>query len=131
MAAEGPTPVEARCGGTSWDGLRRCDPVTGLTTTIPRCWPSTRCCTAHRRWWRGCTGIWSGPRRSLAGALGGGLDARLAAGQIIAVRRILAQEKLAADRGGGAGSRTCGTTRVAAAGRAFGALAETLSRLLD
>nr|WP_202552501.1 TetR family transcriptional regulator [Streptomyces sp. SID8352] len=65
---------------------------------------------------------------ALAEALGGGLDARLAAAQIVAVRRVLALENW---RRIAAGERA-GDVRedaVAATGRAFGALAAGLPGL--
>jgi AcrR family transcriptional regulator len=65
---------------------------------------------------------------ALAEVLGGDLDARLAAGQIVAVRRILAQENW---RRIEAGERADAVrpTAVAAAERAFGALAAGLPAL--
>jgi len=73
------------------DGLRRRDPVTGLNDH-----PAVR---AFYRLLYGTPSLvarlYAHLERSeaaLAEALGGGLDARLAAGQIIAVRRILAEE---------------------------------------
>ncbi|MEU6776369.1 TetR family transcriptional regulator [Streptomyces sp. NPDC046759] len=65
---------------------------------------------------------------ALAGALGGGLDARLAAGQIVAVQRILAQENW---RRVAAGERIeeVEPDAVRAAERAFRRLAEGLPDL--
>ncbi|MFI1166020.1 helix-turn-helix domain-containing protein [Streptomyces sp. NPDC020801] len=72
-------------------GLERCDPVTGLNDdpevlafhTLLYGTPSlvARLHTHLER-----------SEAALAGALGGGLDARLAAGQIVAVQRVLAQD---------------------------------------
>ncbi|CAL9530242.1 MULTISPECIES: TetR family transcriptional regulator [Streptomyces] len=65
---------------------------------------------------------------ALAEALGGGLDARLAAGQIIAVQRVLAQEnwrRIAA----GEPVEDVAPDAVRAAERAFGRLAEALPEL--
>ncbi len=72
--------------------------------------------------------MWSGRRRRLAEALGGGLDARLAAGQIIAVQRILAEEnwrRIAA----GEPVEQVAPDAVRAAERAFRRLAEGLPEL--
>ncbi|KOT33847.1 TetR family transcriptional regulator [Streptomyces caelestis] len=128
VAAEGPTPVEA-LRRHFLDGLRRCDPVTGLNDdpevlAFHTLLYGTPALVAR------LYGHLERSEEALAGALGGGLDARLAAGQIIAVRRILAQENW---RRIAAGERVedVRDDAVAAAGRAFGALAETLSRLLD
>jgi AcrR family transcriptional regulator len=73
------------------DGLRRCDPVTGLNDD-PRV-------LAYHALLYGTPSlvarVYAYQQRSeaaLAEALGGDLDARLAAGQIIAVQRILANE---------------------------------------
>lgn len=73
------------------DGLDRCDPVTGLNDD-PRV-------LAYHSLLYGTPSlvarVYEYLRRSeaaLAEALGGGLDARLAAGQIVAVRRVLAEE---------------------------------------
>ncbi|MFD7700064.1 TetR family transcriptional regulator [Streptomyces caelestis] len=126
VAAEGPTPVEA-LRRHFLDGLQRCDPVTGLNDdpevlAFHTLLYGTPALVAR---------LYAYLERSeeaLAGALGGGLDARLAAGQIIAVRRILAQENW---RRIAAGERIedVRDDAVAAAGRAFGVLAETLPRL--
>ncbi|KOV23387.1 MULTISPECIES: TetR family transcriptional regulator [Streptomyces] len=128
VAAEGPTPVEA-LRRHFLDGLRRCDPVTGLNDdpevlAFHTLLYGTPALVAR------LYGHLERSEEALAGALGGGLDARLAAGQIIAVRRILAQENW---RRIAAGERVedVRDDAVAAAGRAFGALAETLSRLLN
>ncbi|MEZ3182249.1 TetR/AcrR family transcriptional regulator [Streptomyces pimonensis] len=128
VAAEGPTPVEA-LRRHFLDGLRRCDPVTGLNDdpevlAFHTLLYGTPALVAR------LYGYLERSEEALAGVLGGGLDARLAAGQIIAVRRILAQENW---RRIAAGERV-GDVRddaVAAAGRAFGVLAEALPRLMN
>ncbi|OKK07201.1 TetR family transcriptional regulator [Streptomyces sp. CB02400] len=126
VAAEGPTPVEA-LRRHFLDGLRRCDPVTGLNDdpevlAFHALLYGTPALVAR------LYGHLERSEEALAGALGGGLDARLAAGQIIAVRRILAQENW---RRIAAGERVDDVRddAVAAAGRAFGVLEETLPRL--
>src|SRR5687768_11688924 len=90
VAAEGPTPVEA-LRRHFVEGLQRCDPVTGLNDdpevlAFHTLLYGTPALVAR------LYGYLERSEEALAGALGGGLDARLAAGQIIAVRRILAQE---------------------------------------
>lgn len=90
VVREGPTPVEA-LKRHFLAGLERHDPVTGLNDdpevlafhTLLYGTPSL----VARLY-----GHLERTEEALAEALGGGLDARLAAGQIIAVRRILAQE---------------------------------------
>ncbi|MFF9487149.1 TetR family transcriptional regulator [Streptomyces sp. NPDC014676] len=126
VAAQGPEPVEA-LRRHFLDGLRRCDPVTGLNDdpevlAFHALLYGTPALVAR------LYGHLERAEDALAGALGGGLDARLAAGQIIAVRRILAQENW---RRIAAGERIDDVRRdaVAAAGRAFEVLAETLPRL--
>ncbi|WP_030864226.1 TetR family transcriptional regulator [Streptomyces sp. NRRL S-37] len=126
VAAQGPEPVEA-LRRHFLDGLRRCDPVTGLNDdpevlAFHTLLYGTPALVAR------LYGYLERAEEALAGALGGGLDARLAAGQIIAVRRILAQENW---RRIAAGERIDDVRddAVAAAGRAFEVLAETLPRL--
>ncbi|MBO4259266.1 TetR/AcrR family transcriptional regulator [Streptomyces griseorubiginosus] len=90
IAAQGPTPVAA-LRRHFLDGLERSDPVTGLNDhpavlafhSLLYGTPSlvARVHTYQER-----------SEAALAEALGGGLEARLAAGQIIAVQRILALE---------------------------------------
>ncbi|MEU3333441.1 TetR/AcrR family transcriptional regulator [Streptomyces sp. NPDC002144] len=90
VAAQGPTPVAA-LRRHFLDGLERSDPVTGLNDhpavlafhSLLYGTPSlvARVHTYQER-----------SEAALAEALGGGLEARLAAGQIIAVQRILALE---------------------------------------
>ncbi|MGW0995047.1 TetR/AcrR family transcriptional regulator [Streptomyces sp. NPDC002520] len=109
------------------EGLERCDPVTGLNAH-----PAV---LAFHRLLYGTPALvaraYSFQERSeaaLAEALGGGLDARLAAGQIIAVQRILAMDnwrRIAA----GEDVEDVRPDAVAAAERAFGRLAAGLSGL--
>ncbi|MGA5149317.1 TetR family transcriptional regulator [Streptomyces sp. ZS0098] len=123
VVREGPTPVEA-LKRHFLEGLERHDPVTGLNDdsdvlafhTLLYGTPSL----VARLY-----GHLERTEEALAEALGGGLDARLAAGQIIAVRRILAQEnwrRIAA----GEALDAVGEDAVAAAERAFGVLARSL-----
>jgi len=109
------------------DGLERCDPVTGLNdhpevlafhsllygtpALVARLYPYLERSEA-----------------ALAEALGGGLEARLAAGQIIAVQRILAQENWRRIAGGESVAQVRADA-VAAAERAFGALEAALPHL--
>ncbi|MEW1600393.1 TetR family transcriptional regulator [Streptomyces sp. NPDC093808] len=123
VVREGPTPLEA-LRRHFLEGLERCDPVTGLNDdpevlafhTLLYGTPSL----VARLY-----GQLERTEEALAEALGGGLDARLAAGQIIAVRRILAQENW---RRIAAGERLDGVREdaVTAAERAFGMLARGL-----
>ncbi|GAA2934382.1 TetR/AcrR family transcriptional regulator [Streptomyces griseoincarnatus] len=123
VVREGPTPVEA-LKRHFLEGLERHDPVTGLNDdsdvlafhTLLYGTPSL----VARLY-----GHLERTEEALAEALGGGLDARLAAGQIIAVRRILAQEnwrRIAA----GEALAAVGEDAAAAAERAFGVLARSL-----
>ncbi|MFL6110929.1 MAG: TetR/AcrR family transcriptional regulator [Catenulispora sp.] len=90
VAVEGPTPVAA-LRRHFLDGLERCDPVTGLNDhpavlAFHSLLYGTPALVAR---------VYAYQQRSedaLAEALGGGLEARLAAGQIIAVQRILAMD---------------------------------------
>ncbi len=127
VVREGPTPVEA-LKRHFLEGLERHDPVTGLNDdsdvlafhTLLYGTPSL----VARLY-----GHLERTEEALAEALGGGLDARLAAGQIIAVRRILAQEnwrRIAA----GETLDAVGEDAVAAAERAFGVLARSLPRIV-
>ncbi|NGO43330.1 TetR family transcriptional regulator [Streptomyces ureilyticus] len=75
------------------DGLERCDPVTGLNDAEP--------VLAYHRLLYGTpslvarlSGFLERSEEALARALGGDLEARLAAGQMVAVRRILAMENV-------------------------------------
>ncbi|WP_406719485.1 TetR/AcrR family transcriptional regulator [Streptomyces althioticus] len=123
VVREGPTPVEA-LKRHFLAGLERHDPVTGLNDdpevlafhTLLYGTPSL----VARLY-----GHLERTEEALAEALGGGLDARLAAGQIIAVRRILAQEnwrRIAA----GESLDAVGEDAVDGAERAFAVLARSL-----
>ncbi|MCD9880315.1 TetR family transcriptional regulator [Streptomyces guryensis] len=126
VVAGGPTPLAAlrRC---FLDGLERGDPVTGLNDhpqvlafhTLLYGTPAL-VARAHAHLERS--------EAALAEALGGGLEARLAAGQIIAVQRILAMENW---RRIAEGERVEGVRpdAVAAAERAFEVLAAGLPHL--
>ncbi|CAL9300237.1 hypothetical protein SUDANB148_03173 [Streptomyces sp. SudanB148_2056] len=127
VVREGPTPVEA-LKRHFLEGLERHDPVTGLNDdsdvlafhTLLYGTPSL----VARLY-----GHLERTEEALAEALGGGLDARLAAGQIIAVRRILAQEnwrRIAA----GEALAAVGEDAAAAAERAFGVLARSLPSIV-
>lgn len=102
------------------DGLDRCDPVTGLNDdpgvlAFHSLLYGTPALVAR------LYGYLERSEEALAEALGGGLDARLAAAQIIAVQRILAQEnwrRVVA----GEGVEQIRKDAVAAAERAFGRL---------
>ncbi|MFC5217926.1 TetR/AcrR family transcriptional regulator [Streptomyces coerulescens] len=90
VVREGPTPVAA-LRRHFLDGIERCDPITGLNDhpavlAFHSLVYGTPALVAR---------MYAYLERSeaaLAEALGGGLDARLAAGQIVAVQRILAEE---------------------------------------
>ncbi|MFE1010912.1 TetR/AcrR family transcriptional regulator [Streptomyces sp. NPDC058794] len=126
VAAQGPTPLAA-LRRHFLAGLERCDPVTGLNDdpgvlafhTLLYGTPAlvARMHTHLER-----------SEAALGQALGGDLDARLAAGQIIAVQRVLALENW---RRIAAGERVAAVRgdAVAAAERAFGALAAGLPRI--
>ncbi|MFH8452740.1 TetR/AcrR family transcriptional regulator [Streptomyces fungicidicus] len=127
VAAEGPAPVEA-LRRHFLDGLRRGDPVTGLSDdpdvlAFHALLYGTPALVARLH------GYLERSEEALAEALGGGLDARLAAGQITAVRRILAQENWRRIAAGERAGEVRGDA-VAAAERAFGVLAEVLPPLL-
>ncbi|MGW7406954.1 TetR/AcrR family transcriptional regulator [Streptomyces sp. NPDC054833] len=102
------------------DGLDRCDPITGLNDdpgvlAFHSLLYGTPALVAR------LYGYLERSEDALAEALGGGLDARLAAAQIIAVQRILAQEnwrRVVA----GEGVERIREDAVAAAERAFGRL---------
>ncbi|MFF8099905.1 TetR family transcriptional regulator [Streptomyces sp. NPDC016640] len=126
VAGEGPSPVEA-LRRHFLDGLERCDPVTGLNDdpgvlAFHALLYGTPALVARLH------GHLERSEEALAGALGGGLDGRLAAGQIVAVRRILAQENWRRIAAGERVEDVRGEA-VAAAERAFGVLADALSRL--
>lgn len=106
------------------DGLERCDPVTGLNDhpqvlAFHTLLYGTPALVAR------VYGYLERSEEALAEALGGGLDARLAAGQIIAVQRILAQENWRRIAAGEAVDRVRADA-VPAAERAFGQLAAAL-----
>ncbi|MFJ9816880.1 TetR family transcriptional regulator [Streptomyces sp. NPDC101151] len=112
---------------TFLDGLERSDPVTGLNghpavLAFHRLLYGTPALVAR------VYGYLERSEAALAEALGGGLDARIAAGQIIAVQRILAMEnwrRIAA----GEGVEQVRPDAVRAAERAFGRLAAGLPGL--
>ncbi|CAL9505296.1 TetR family transcriptional regulator [Streptomyces sp. enrichment culture] len=125
VAAQGPAPVEA-LRRHFLAGLERCDPVTGLNDdpavlAFHRLLYGTPALVArmHTQLERS--------EAALAEALGGDLAARLAAGQIIAVQRVLALENW---RRIAAGERVEDVREdaVTAAEAAFGGLAAGLSR---
>ncbi|CAM5722032.1 TetR/AcrR family transcriptional regulator OS=Streptomyces alboniger OX=132473 GN=CP975_16285 PE=4 SV=1 [Streptomyces alboniger] len=109
------------------DGLERCDPVTGLND-------DPRVLAFHTLLYGTpalAARVYAYQERSeaaLAEALGGGLEARLAAGQIIAVRRILALDNWRRIAEGERVADVKGDA-VAAAERAFGQLAVGLPHL--
>ncbi|MFI5676463.1 TetR family transcriptional regulator [Streptomyces cellulosae] len=109
------------------DGLERCDPVTGLSEE-PAVLAFTSLVYGTPSLAAGLYGYLERSETALAEALGGGLEARLAAGQIIAVQRILALDnwRRIAD-----GERVAQVRAeaVAAAERAFGQLAAGLPHL--
>ncbi|MDC0770237.1 TetR/AcrR family transcriptional regulator [Streptomyces sp. HD] len=119
VVREGPSPVAA-LRRHFLDGLDRCDPVTGLNDhpevlafhSLLYGTPSlvARAYTFQQR-----------SEAALAEALGGDLDARLAAGQIVAVQRILANENWRRIAGGEPVAKVKADA-VAAAERAFGLL---------
>ena len=126
VVGRGPSPVEA-LRRHFLDGLRRCDPVTGLNDdpevlAFHSLLYGTPALVAR------LYGYLERSEEALPEALGGGLGARLAAGQIIAARRFLPQENW---RRIGAGERVAEVRgdAVAAPERAFDVLAETLPRL--
>ncbi|MFF4363660.1 TetR/AcrR family transcriptional regulator [Streptomyces sp. NPDC001604] len=126
VAAEGPTPLAA-LRRHFLDGLEREDPVTGLNDhpavlAFHTLLYGTPALVAR---------VYAYQQRSeaaLAEALGSGLEARLAAGQIVAVQRILAMENW---RRISEGERVedVRADAVAAAERAFGVLADALPHL--
>ncbi|MFF5255024.1 TetR family transcriptional regulator [Streptomyces leeuwenhoekii] len=127
VARQGPAPLEA-LRRHFLDGLRRCDPVTGLNDdpevlAFHALLYGTPALVArlHTHLERS--------EAALAEALGGDLQARLAAGQITAVQRILAQENW---RRIAAGERAADirADAVAAAEWAFALLAAGLPHLV-
>ncbi|MFE9021947.1 TetR/AcrR family transcriptional regulator [Streptomyces sp. NPDC007808] len=126
IVREGPSPVAA-LRRHFLAGLERCDPVTGLNDH-----PEV---LAYQSMLYGTPalaarlyGYLERSEAALAEALGGGLEARLAAGQIVAVQRVLAQENW---RRIAAGEPLAEVKRdaVTAAERAFGALEAGLTGL--
>ncbi|MGW1958284.1 TetR family transcriptional regulator [Streptomyces sp. NPDC001920] len=126
VVREGPSPVAA-LRRHFLAGLERCDPVTGLNDH-----PEV---LAYQSMLYGTPalaarlyGYLERSEAALAEALGAGLEARLAAGQIIAVQRVLAQENW---RRIAAGEPLAEVKRdaVTAAERAFGALEAGLTGL--
>ncbi|MCZ4606785.1 TetR/AcrR family transcriptional regulator [Streptomyces sp. Lzd4kr] len=116
---EGPAPVEA-LRRHFLEGIERCDPITGLNDhpavlAFHSLVYGTPALVARMY------GYLERSEAALAEALGGGLDARLAAGQIVAVQRILAEENW---RRISAGEPVAEVKKdaVAAAERAFGLL---------
>ncbi|MFF4168896.1 TetR/AcrR family transcriptional regulator [Streptomyces sp. NPDC001744] len=107
------------------DGLERRDPVTGLcdapeVLAYHRLLYGTPALLARLHAYR------AGTEAALAGALGGDpLVAQLAAGQIVAVLRVLADGNVARIAGGETADGVA-TDAVEAAGRAFGTLREGL-----
>ncbi|WP_369271921.1 TetR/AcrR family transcriptional regulator [Streptomyces sp. R11] len=102
------------------DGLERCDPITGLNDhpevlAYQSLLYGTPALAAR------LFGYLERSEAALAEALGGGLDGRLAAGQIVAVQRILAQENWRRIAAGERAADVRGDA-VAAAERAFGLL---------
>lgn len=109
------------------DGLERGDPVTGLSDhpqvlAFHRLLYGTPSLVARAH------GHLERQEAALAEVLGGDLDARLAAGQIVAVRRVLALENWRRIAAGERVEDVRGEA-VAAAERAFGVLADGLTRL--
>ena len=109
------------------EGLEREDPVTGLNDhpqvlAFHRLLYGTPSLVARAH------GHLERQEAALADALGGDLDARLAAGQIVAVRRVLALENWRRIEGGEPVEDVRGDA-VAAAERAFGVLAGGLTWL--
>ncbi|WP_121747747.1 TetR family transcriptional regulator [Streptomyces sp. E2N166] len=126
VAGEGPAPLAA-LRRHFLAGLERSDPVTGLSDdpdvlAFHALLYGTPALVArlHTHLERS--------ENALAEALGGDLEARLAAGHIIAVRRILAQENWRRIAGGEGVAKVRGDA-VAAAERAFGRLAAGLPGL--
>ncbi|MGW5471853.1 TetR/AcrR family transcriptional regulator [Streptomyces chartreusis] len=90
VVREGSAPVEA-LRRHFLEGIERCDPITGLNDhpavlAFHSLVYGTPALVARMY------GYLERSEAALAEALGGGLDARLAAGQIVAVQRILAEE---------------------------------------
>ncbi|MEU9982508.1 TetR family transcriptional regulator [Streptomyces sp. NPDC050856] len=108
------------------DGLARRDPVTGLNDdpdvlAFHRLLYGTPSLVARLYAYQGAS------ERALAEALGGGLPARLAAGQIVAVQRILAEENWRRIEGGGESADAVHPDAVSAADLAFRQLGDGLA----
>ncbi len=108
------------------DGLERRDPVTGLNDA-PQVLAYHRLLYGTPSPGRRDVRIEERSEAALAGALGGGLGARLAAGQIIAVQRVLALENWRRIADGEAVEQV-GPDAVAAAEEAFAQLEAGLPR---
>lgn len=126
VVREGPSPVRA-LRRHFLDGLERCDPITGLNDhpevlAFQSLLYGTPALVARMY------GYLERSEAALAEALGGGLEARLAAGQIVAVQRILAQENWRRIAAGERVAEVRGDA-VAAAERAFGLLEAGLPAL--
>ncbi|MFD0006511.1 TetR/AcrR family transcriptional regulator [Streptomyces sp. NPDC127178] len=115
----GASPVEA-LRRHFLDGLERCDPITGLNDH-PEVLAYQSLLYGTPALAAGLYGYLERSEAALAEALGGGLDGRLAAGQIVAVQRILAQENWRRIAAGERAADVRGDA-VAAAERAFGLL---------
>jgi AcrR family transcriptional regulator len=127
VVREGPSPVRALCRHFL-DGLERRDPVTGLNDhpevlAFQSLLYGTPALVARMY------GYLERSEAALAEALGGGLEARLAAGQIVAVQRILALENWRRIAAGERAAEVRGDA-VAAAERAFGLLEAGLPGLV-
>jgi AcrR family transcriptional regulator len=124
VVAESDEPPLAALRRHFLDGLERNDPVSGLNDhpavlAFHSLLYGTPALVARAH------GHLERQEAALAEVLGGDLDARLAAGQIIAVRRILAMENWRRIAEGETAENVRGDA-VAAAGRAFGLLADGL-----
>ncbi|MET7478597.1 TetR family transcriptional regulator [Streptomyces sp. NPDC005648] len=126
VVAEGPTPIAA-LRRHFLDGLERCDPVTGLNDH-PRVLAFHSLLYGTPSLVARVHAYQQRSEAALADALGGDLDARLAAGQIVAVQRVLALENWRRIAAGEAVEAVRGDA-VAAAERAFGRLAAGLPDL--
>lgn len=125
VAVRGPSPVEA-LRRHFLDGLERCDPITGLNDA-PQVLAFHRLLYGTPSLVARAYAYLERSEAALAEALGGDLDARLAAGQIVAVQRVLAQEnwrRIAR----GEGIEQVRSDAFAAAEEAFARLGEGLPR---
>ncbi|WP_345009456.1 TetR/AcrR family transcriptional regulator [Streptomyces shaanxiensis] len=126
VVREGPSPVEA-LRRHFLDGLERFDPITGLNDD-PHVLAYQSMLYGTPALAARLYGYLERSEAALAEALGGGLDARLAAGQIVAVQRVLALENWRRIAAGERAADVRGDA-VAAAERAFGLLEAGLPRL--